>query len=292
MEESTPNAPRKRPRKGTPARETPEQVTPEQPAAPAAKAGRAKKTSAAASTSAADPRTATARTASTRTGAGTKPRAVEPIAATSSEPIVAPRPAAPVSTRPAEPARGLAPLWARIVADPGFVPEHLAREAVHRLGHDARDWVRQARDRYPEAGPDGLARLATVEYAKLARRQGAASGPAGLWGSMTASGIFAHTQARLVLTIAAIYGEDPASEDRVRDLLELLRVPRFTQPAPAALGNIGRLFAGLALRHAAARSLPFGAALATAVQGRRSIEDLAGRTVQHYRKSTRSRSRM
>ena len=55
---------------------------------------------------------------------------------------------------PDEEDRAKAPLWAMIVADPGFTSEHVAREAVRRVGADARDWVAWVRGRYPGAGAD------------------------------------------------------------------------------------------------------------------------------------------
>ena len=156
------------------------------------------------------------------------------------------------------------PLWARLVADPGFAAEHAAREAVDRLGPEARDWLARTRTRYPSAGRAGLARLATEESIRSARRQGAASGAAGALGSAVATGMLARGHARLVLSIAAAYGFDPTAHERGRDLLVVLRVPRLTQPAPA---------------------VPFGAAIAGATIGARSTRDVADRAVAHYRSS-------
>ena len=76
---------------------------------------------------------------------------------------------------------------------------------------------------------------------------------------------------------------DPTGEARVRDLLELLRVHRLTQPGRAAAGNLGRLGGGVAVVRAAARLLPFGAAVAGAVHGGRGCDDLGRRAIDHYR---------
>ncbi len=198
-------------------------------------------------------------------------------------PATEPTGAAPEAPRPATSQARKTPLWARIVADPGYAAEHLAREAVHQLGPEARDWIVRARDRYPNAPADGLARLAAKAFARVSRQQGAASGAAGIFGSLAAAGVLAHTQARLVLTIAAAYGADPTSAERAHDLVELLRVPRLTQPTLAAARNAGRLASGLVARRVAARLMPFGAAVAGAVQGGRSTEDVAARATAHYR---------
>ena len=184
------------------------------------------------------------------------------------------------------------PLWARVVADPGHAAEHAAREAVRRLGPEARDWVTRVSARYPAAAPDGLARLAATEWVRTARRQGAASGAAGVLGSVAATGVLARAQARLVLTIAAAYGFDPTAPQRARDLLDVLRVPRLTQPTTAALRNAGRVVAQFAARRVAARVMPFGgaragatigAAVAGATIGARSTRDVADRAMAHYR---------
>jgi hypothetical protein len=180
-----------------------------------------------------------------------------------------------------EPAK--APLWAMIVADPGFTSEHAAREAVRRAGGDARDWVAWVRARYPGVGADAIARLAAQHYATIARRHGAGTAAAGLAGSVAGVGDLARIQARLVLTVAAAYGADPTSMDRARELLELMRIPRLTQPTLAAVRNGGRLFGAVLLRRVAAALVPLGGAIAGAVHGGRSTDDLAMRAVERYR---------
>lgn len=175
-----------------------------------------------------------------------------------------------------------APLWARLLVDPGYAPEHIAREAVRLLGPQARDWVEHMRHRYPDATPDGLARLAAVEHARIARRQGGLGG-AGHLESLVTMGILARTEAHLVLTIAAAYGLDPTAEERGQDLLRLLRIPRLTQPSGRALANFARLVAGHATRRLAARFIPLGGAVAGAIQGSRRVHDLASRAVHYYR---------
>lgn len=191
---------------------------------------------------------------------------------------VKPKAPEPVEAPPVDP-----PLWAHLVADPGFAAEHVSREAARRLGPDARDWVQRMESRYPTAGPDALARLATMELIRTGRRQGAASGTGGAVGSWANVGLAARTQARMVLTLAAVYGLDPTSEDRARDLLELQRVPRLTQPATSAVVNGGRLLAAVAVRRIAARLMPFGAAVAGSIHSGRELDDLARRSITRFR---------
>jgi hypothetical protein len=175
------------------------------------------------------------------------------------------------------------PLWARITAEPGYAPEHLAREAVQRLGPAARDWAIAMQARYPDATPDGLARLAVSQFTRLARRNGAATGISGPLGTLASAGVLAHAQASLVLHVAAAYGQDPTSPDRAADLLLLLKVPRRSEPLLSALADASRLASGYGLRSLAARMLPFGAALAGAVAGIRGTADVADRAVALYR---------
>jgi hypothetical protein len=190
---------------------------------------------------------------------------------------------APVVMAPlvASPQPPRAPLWARVAVDPGFTAEHLAREAVWRLGPPARDWVDRTRTRYPGARPDALARLAVAEHVRAARLQAMTNTT--IAGSLANVGTLARTHARLILTVAAAYGVDPTAEARVVDLLELLPVPRLTQPTVAAASNVGRVLGAIAVRRIAARVAPFGASIAGAIHSGRSTEDLARRAVDRFR---------
>jgi hypothetical protein len=183
-----------------------------------------------------------------------------------------------VATPVASPQPPRAPLWARVVVDPGFTAEHLAREAVGRLGPSAKDWVDRTRARYPGARPDALARLAVAEQVRAARLQAMT-----IAGSLANVGTLARTHARLILTVAAAYGVDPTAEARVVDLLELLPVPRLTQPTLAAAGNVGRVMGAIAVRRIAARVVPFGASIAGAIHSGRTTEDIARRAVDRFR---------
>jgi hypothetical protein len=194
-----------------------------------------------------------------------------------------PAPRAPVRTPEIAP-----PLWARLVADPGFAPEHLAREAIARMGPAAMDWAVTMRARYPLATPDGLARLAAREFVG---RAASLSGVGGLFGAIVGTSTLGYAQARLVLHIAAAYGLDATSEDRVKELLRLLRVPRLTEPTSAAALEIGRALSGWALRRAVRRLGPGAAPIVGAYLGARSSTELADRATAHYRRNgTLSRS--
>ncbi|MEE6259124.1 EcsC family protein [Plantactinospora sonchi] len=127
-------------------------------------------------------------------------------------------------------------LWDRMKADPQYAPEHLALEAVRRLGPQARDWVERIRTWYPQLSPDEIAQLAIRKFVIRARLSGAISGAAGLPGAVADVGVLAWTQARMVLHVAAAYGHDPTHPDRATDLLVLQRVHKIAQTARLALG--------------------------------------------------------
>ncbi len=141
-------------------------------------------------------------------------------------------------------------LWARMKADPQYAPEHLALEAVRRLGPEAAEWHDRLRAERPELGPDQLADLAIKRFTTLARVSGAVSGAAGLPGAVLDVGVLAWTQARMVLHVAAAYGTDPAAPDRATDLLVLQRVHKVAVTARTALGvaagreRASRIFTG------------------------------------------------
>ncbi len=172
-------------------------------------------------------------------------------------------------------------MWDQILADPGFAPEHLVRDAVRLLGPQAKDWVDRTRERYPQARPDALARLAAEEHVRTARRQAMANTTAvGSWAEV---GLLSRTLASLVLTIAAVYGADPTAQARTRDLLELLPIPRLTESSLAATGNVGRLLGAVAVRRVAARLMPFGAGVAGLIHSGRMTEDVAMRAIDRFR---------
>jgi hypothetical protein len=141
-------------------------------------------------------------------------------------------------------------LWSRMRSDPQYAPEHLALEAVRRLGPEAARWAAKAAGEQPEA----LADSAVKRFTNLARISGAAAGAAGLPGAVLDTGVLAWTQARMVLHVAAAYGADPTAPERATDLLVLQRVHKAAETARLALGvaagreRASRLFADAAGR--------------------------------------------
>ncbi|WP_372453935.1 EcsC family protein [Actinoplanes hulinensis] len=141
-------------------------------------------------------------------------------------------------------------LWTRMKADPQYAPEHLALDAIRRLGPEAADWHARMRADRPELEPEQLAGLAVRHFTNLARVSGAVSGATGLPGAVLDVGVLAWTQARMVLHIAAAYGADPAAPERATDLLVLQRVHRLAETARTALGvaagreRASRIFTG------------------------------------------------
>jgi hypothetical protein len=141
-------------------------------------------------------------------------------------------------------------LWSRMKADPQYAPEHLALEAVRRLGPEAVAWAERARADRRDATPDALAAAAIKRFTTLARISGAVSGATGLPGAVLDVGVLAWTQARMVLHIAAAYGVDPTAPERATDLLVLQRVHKVAETARLALGvaagreRASRLFDG------------------------------------------------
>jgi EcsC protein family len=127
-------------------------------------------------------------------------------------------------------------LWERIRSDPQYTPEHLALEAVRRLGPEAHAWVQRTREERPGIGPDALAHLAARKFVCYAALSGALSGAAGLPGAIVDVGLLATIQARMVLHIAAAHGHDPRHVDRTIDLLVLQRVHPLAESARLALG--------------------------------------------------------
>ncbi|MFD6609087.1 hypothetical protein ACFWD1_09380 [Micromonospora chalcea] len=191
---------------------------------------------------------------------------------------------------------------------PGFAPELLALAAVDALGPRARDWVAQVRRAYPEADADGVARLATRRFVRMAGTGGALAAGAGMFAPVAELAAVLWTQANLVLHLAAAYGRDPAHPDRAAELLVLTLVHPDDGTARAALaaalaadepadGPWGRAaqaawrlatpvaaqaggWLGLRL---AARFLPGAAALAAATGGTATAERVAARAVARYR---------
>jgi hypothetical protein len=161
--------------------------------------------------------------------------------------------------------------------------ERAFRTVLRSGGPQAADWVARARGRYPGATPEGLVRLALLHFDNRIRRDGLISGSGGAIGAVLGVCDLARTQAHLVLYVAAAYGLDPTDPRRHAEVVELLRVPRFTEPGLTPARDAGRFLAAYATRRVAARLVAFGGSLAGAVLARRSTVDLADRAMALYR---------
>jgi hypothetical protein len=155
-----------------------------------------------------------------------------------------------------------APWWTRTPLTPGAVPQLLAEAAVERFGDSVDRYLRWLQETYPQATPDGLARLATE---RLTRHLGYATltGPAGAVALVPA-------QALLVLHIAAAYGRDPRDPQRVPELLALVE--------PRAL-------AGPLLGQVAGRLLPGAGMVVGLLAGAGTLDRTARRAIAFYRKA-------
>nr|WP_229069890.1 EcsC family protein [Actinoplanes sp. DH11] len=197
-------------------------------------------------------------------------------------------------------------------SDPQYAPEHLALEAVRRLGPEAQRWIGRMREERPDAGPDELAALAVKRFTTLARVSGAVSGAAGLPGAVLDVGVLAWTQARMVLHVAAAHGADPTAPERATELLVLQRVHKVAETARTALGvaagreRASRLFTGAggtpmarvlvtlgvrlaqmagvrAAKRVFAKMIPLGGVVLGTWANSAATRDLAARARIHYR---------
>jgi uncharacterized membrane protein YcjF (UPF0283 family) len=110
-------------------------------------------------------------------------------------------------------------LWQKMKADPEYAPEHLALEAVTRLGPRSAFEAAKLQSEHSGASADDLADMIIDRYVDRSRLSGAVSGAVPVAGAVVDIGVLAWTQARMVLLLAAAYGVDPAHPDRAADLL-------------------------------------------------------------------------
>jgi hypothetical protein len=198
-------------------------------------------------------------------------------------------------------------LLTRMRADPAHAPEHLALAAVERIGPEAREWAEAMRHRHPRASDDDLARHARIRFTRLARYSGATAGVLGLPGAIADTAVLAWTQARMVLHLAAVYGEDPTDRERAAELLVLQGVHKIVTAAETALDvaarraapsellargsgsriALARSLAGMVTQHVARRALlkavPIAAMPLGAMANAGATKRLAARTVELYR---------
>ncbi|MDG4804164.1 hypothetical protein [Micromonospora sp. WMMD980] len=224
-----------------------------------------------------------------------------------------PEPVAGIAAVARTPVSGWRVLGPRLRDHPGFAPELLALAAVDALGPRARSWVEQVRGAYPQADADGVARLATRRFVRMAGTGGALAAGAGLFAPAAELAAVLWTQANLVLHVAAAYDHDPAHPDRAAELLVLTSVHPDEGAARAALAAAGaagepadepwgraaeaawRLATPVAAQaggwlglRLAARLLPGAAVLAAVTGGTAAAERVAARAVGRYRSTGQS----
>ncbi|GAA4256695.1 hypothetical protein GCM10022255_070540 [Dactylosporangium darangshiense] len=203
-------------------------------------------------------------------------------------------------------------LWAKMKADPEYAPEHLALEAVARLGPKMLIELDKLKGQNPGAPPDALANMIVYRYVNQSRLSGAVSGAVPLAGALIDVGVLAWTQARMVLMLAANYGADPTHPDRAVDLLVLQGIHKYTQTARTALAvargreqieallpadrpEMRKVLVRLALKLAqmagvravkkmAAKLIPGAAIILGGVTNGNATRALGGRTIALYRR--------
>jgi len=195
-------------------------------------------------------------------------------------------------------------LWVELVADPGHAPELLAVAAVRAVGPRAREWVSRARDAYPSAPGDALARLAARQFTRAGRLRTVAGAIAGSYAPTLLLGTSAFTHAELILHVAAAYGQDPTDPRRAAELLVIMRVHATMADAEAALAGpayetraglwrLGRLIAGRSTAWSALRLanryFPGTTLLAAFLTSSAEAEATAARAVAFYRKAATPR---
>ncbi|MBC8092378.1 MAG: EcsC family protein, partial [Pseudonocardia sp.] len=167
---------------------------------------------------------------------------------------------------------------------------------------------------FPRADDADLARLVTDRFVRLSRWSGAAAGVAGVAGAVVDFGVLAWTQSRMVLHLAAVYGDDPGDRERAAELLVLTGVHRYASTARQALevaarkapvGSLvqpsdrswGQLVWALAtmvgmraVKRAVAKVVPFVAVPLGALANGGATKKLAGKATALYADRQRERS--
>ena len=194
--------------------------------------------------------------------------------------------------------------WARLIADPGHSPELLALAAVQTMGPRAQEWAVRTREAYPNASPDGIARLASQQFVRFGTVSSVFAAVAGSYAPITLLGAAALAHAELSLHVAAAYGLDPADPARAADLLVLTRVHPTREDAEAALAaarehsyegsgitdaawRLGRMVAvhagGWTVLRAANRFFPGTSLLTAVLTSRAAARTVAARANLFYR---------
>ena len=127
-----------------------------------------------------------------------------------------------------------------MLADPVRAPEYLALAAVEQFGPEAQAWIAEFRAQFPYVTAHHLARVTRKRFVKLSSLSGAVAGVAGGIGAVFDFGVLAWNQARMVIYLATIYGEDPTSRDRAAEMLMLQNVHKYMGAAQTALDVAAR----------------------------------------------------
>jgi phage shock protein PspC (stress-responsive transcriptional regulator) len=111
---------------------------------------------------------------------------------------------------------------------------------VEQFGPEAQEWIAEFRAQFPYVTSHHLAQVTRKRFVKLSSLSGAVAGVAGGVGAVFDFGVLAWNQARMVIYLATIYGEDPTSRDRAAELLMLQNVHKVMGTAQTALDVAAR----------------------------------------------------
>jgi hypothetical protein len=184
-------------------------------------------------------------------------------------------------------------LWAAVQAEPRRAPAAVALAAVAQLSRGAQkqaDWLRST---YPNIDTERLAKIAHRNAAGRIRIAVIASIP---FAGVAGLPVYAWTQARLILELAAIYGHDAADPRRAAELLVLLGVYEDLYDADAAIDAVldsardvplvPRLAVGVVphmIRRFAGKILPGAGLVIDGLASATATEELATRAGRFYR---------
>jgi hypothetical protein len=191
---------------------------------------------------------------------------------------------------------------------PMHAAEFLAMAAVAHYGPPAASSINWLRNSYPNASPEGIARVAAHRFVRQARNRGAIAGLAGPMAVVVDVASLQALHAELILHIAAAHGLDPTAPERAAELLYLQGVHESADEAHAAVEatitpakeaatlvdptRLSRPIArtlGLGVLRVGARRVmqmvPGAGAVIGAIANARATSDLANRALRFYRTS-------
>ena len=257
----------------------PRSAPPRKSTAKTAEAATPKKTSA---------KTATRSTPKART---TRPEPVEPTPLVQAEPSQAENDHGGTRTPVIEVTS--ADLWAAVKAEPRRAPAAVALAAVQQLGRSAEHQANWLRSTYPNIEPERLAKIAYRNATSRIRFATIASVP---FAGVAGLPVYAWTQARLILELAAIFGHDATHPRRAAEILVLLGQYQDLYDADAAIDAVvdtardvplvPRFGVGIAphvIRRFAGKILPGAGLLIDGLASAHATDDLAVRATRFYR---------